>query len=276
MTTEQVGAHFLLICKAWFEDPPCTVPDDDVVLARWARLPLARWRKIKAGVLCAYYLGEDGRWHQKRLEEVDADQAAYRESMGKRARTAAEKRWAKDRERRAGSNAQAMLEHPPSMDQAMLGDAPSPASASSDPIGSVAAAGAAPPLPSANGNGKHPRKRRPAEPELELPLPLTTRACQLWREIIDGTPPGDEIAGHLGRLVKKEGKTEAEVLQRWEKYLRMPDNNKYKNPAKFAQTYGTFDQPPAPRPGAFRDICPRDPVTGELVAPTFSGVDDDY
>lgn len=90
-----------------------------------------------------------------------------------------------------------------------------------------------------------------------------------------GVPPGGEIGHHLKRLID-QGHPVEEVLERWEKYLRWPDDSRFKNAAKFAQTYGTFDRaPPARRSGAFRDICPRDPATGELLAPTFNGVADD-
>jgi uncharacterized protein YdaU (DUF1376 family) len=67
MSTEQVGAYFLLLCKAWGQPIVGTVPDDDRVLARWARVPLARWRRIKARVLAPWKL-IDGVWHQKRMQ----------------------------------------------------------------------------------------------------------------------------------------------------------------------------------------------------------------
>ena len=43
MTTEEVGAYTLLLCKAWREDPPGSIPDDDRVRARWTRLTPDRW-----------------------------------------------------------------------------------------------------------------------------------------------------------------------------------------------------------------------------------------
>lgn len=67
MTTEQVGAYFLLLCKSWREKPPGSIPNDDAVLARWARLTPDRWAECKAGVLAAWTISSDKRWHQKRL-----------------------------------------------------------------------------------------------------------------------------------------------------------------------------------------------------------------
>ena len=68
MTTEEAGAYMFLLCKAWHEDPPCSVPDNDAVLARWARLSEERWNSSRIAVLSAFVLERDGRWYQKRLE----------------------------------------------------------------------------------------------------------------------------------------------------------------------------------------------------------------
>lgn len=67
MTTEEVGAFTLLICKSWREEPVASIPDDDRILARWARLTPDQWSACRSAVLAAFKLGKDGRWHQKRL-----------------------------------------------------------------------------------------------------------------------------------------------------------------------------------------------------------------
>jgi uncharacterized protein YdaU (DUF1376 family) len=59
MTTEEIGAYTLLLCKAWCEDPPGSIPDDDRVLARWTRLAPDRWKECRTGVLAAFTLGTD-------------------------------------------------------------------------------------------------------------------------------------------------------------------------------------------------------------------------
>ena len=69
MTTEEVGAYFLLICKAWKSQPPCTIPDDDKTLARWARMSERRWLACKARVLAPWKSDAPGRLFQKRLRE---------------------------------------------------------------------------------------------------------------------------------------------------------------------------------------------------------------
>lgn len=67
MTTEQVGAYILLLCKAWQADPPASLPNDDQTLAKYSRLSAVKWAELKAGVLSPFVLGLDNRWHQKRL-----------------------------------------------------------------------------------------------------------------------------------------------------------------------------------------------------------------
>lgn len=68
METEAVGAYMLLLCKAWHQKPVGTLPDDDESLARWCRLPLKKWLKHKSSITKAFYRGDDGRWHQKKME----------------------------------------------------------------------------------------------------------------------------------------------------------------------------------------------------------------
>ncbi|WP_439627550.1 DUF1376 domain-containing protein [Gemmata sp.] len=84
MSTLQVGAYVLLLCKAWQADPPASLPNDDQILARLARVDAATWEEIKRGVLVPFRVGTDGRLHSKRLRQE------YDEAL-KRMRTAKEK-----------------------------------------------------------------------------------------------------------------------------------------------------------------------------------------
>lgn len=80
MTTLQVGAYLLLLCKAWQADPPASLPNDDQILARFARVTPEVWAEAKAGVLVPFRLGTDGRLHSKRLrQEYDIALAKIRE-----------------------------------------------------------------------------------------------------------------------------------------------------------------------------------------------------
>lgn len=77
MTTEEVGAYILLLCKAWLEEPSGSIPSDDTVLARWARLDAVTWAKCRARVLSPFTLDAvSDRYVQKRMQEE------YRKLMG--------------------------------------------------------------------------------------------------------------------------------------------------------------------------------------------------
>ena len=92
MTTEEVGAYILLLCKSWREKPPGSLPSDDPTLARWARLPLDRWLVCRPGVLAAYTFGTDSRWHQKRLRHEYDKLISFRKSRQSAAVTMWEKK----------------------------------------------------------------------------------------------------------------------------------------------------------------------------------------
>ncbi len=88
MSTTAVGAYILLLCKAWRENPAGTLPTDDLVLARWARLTSDAWAEVRSSVMSAFTECE-GRWHQKRMR------AEYLKLVNKTklAKSSANKRW---------------------------------------------------------------------------------------------------------------------------------------------------------------------------------------
>ncbi len=94
MSTLQVGAYLLLLCKAWQAEPPASLPNDDQTLARLARVAPEVWREIGRGVLGAFRLGSDGRLHNKRLrQEYDIAKRkmkAFRDAGKKGGKTRAE------------------------------------------------------------------------------------------------------------------------------------------------------------------------------------------
>lgn len=93
MTTEAVGAYTLLLCKAWREEPPGSLPNDDFVLARWARLTSDRWTEIRLSVLAAFTLGKDSRWHQKRMRREFNQVIERRNAKSESGKRAAKSRW---------------------------------------------------------------------------------------------------------------------------------------------------------------------------------------
>lgn len=98
MTTEEVGAYFLLLCKAWREEPAGTIPNNDRVLARWTRLTPDQWAECKPGVLAAFKLGTDGRYHQSRMRHEFQKLARVAKQRSQSAKTASEARWGRRRE----------------------------------------------------------------------------------------------------------------------------------------------------------------------------------
>lgn len=90
MTTEEQGAYLRLLCKAWKEDPVGSVPDDDRVLAQWARLTPCVWSASKPNVMAAFRLSRrDGRYHQRRMESEWAKLQRTRANRSKNAQNAA-------------------------------------------------------------------------------------------------------------------------------------------------------------------------------------------
>jgi uncharacterized protein YdaU (DUF1376 family) len=79
LSAQETGAYLLLMMMAW-RSPDCRIPDDDLKLARWARLDRRTWLKVKATVL-EFWALESGFWTQKRLSKE-------REIVSKRAEVA--------------------------------------------------------------------------------------------------------------------------------------------------------------------------------------------
>lgn len=109
MSTLQVGAYWILLCKAWQFDPPASLPNDDQILARLARVDAEVWRDIKHGVLAPFRLGSDGRYHSKRLrQEYDTALRLIRSRKAGGQKTA-QKRWGKGDTETCDSSAIAQL-----------------------------------------------------------------------------------------------------------------------------------------------------------------------
>jgi uncharacterized protein YdaU (DUF1376 family) len=93
MTTQQVGAYILLLCKSWREDPPGSLPSNDLTLSRWSRMTSDEWTASRDGVLAAFTLGTDGRYYQKRMREEYKKLVDLYKKRSDAGRTAAKERW---------------------------------------------------------------------------------------------------------------------------------------------------------------------------------------
>jgi uncharacterized protein YdaU (DUF1376 family) len=71
LTAEEHGVYFLLLMAAW-RSPDNGLPDDDVRLARIARVSLKRWKKHFRGVMLRFWTHSERepKWRQKKLEKV--------------------------------------------------------------------------------------------------------------------------------------------------------------------------------------------------------------
>lgn len=68
LTCEEHGAYLQLLMIAW-RSPGCSIPNDDAKIARMIGLTAKRWQSIKPTIMAFWTLGEDGAWHQARLEK---------------------------------------------------------------------------------------------------------------------------------------------------------------------------------------------------------------
>lgn len=92
LTTIEHGAYLLLLISMWRTKEKC-LPDDDKMLARYARLTPAQWRRIKP-ILEPFFNVKSNTWTQGRL--TDEANAVKRHS--KKQSDKAKARWLKDKE----------------------------------------------------------------------------------------------------------------------------------------------------------------------------------
>lgn len=93
MTNTQVGIYMILIMTAWQETPPCTLPNDDEVLARWALCKNIReWNRLSPPVMACWTL-IDGRWINKRLRREFDGRVEAADRAAKKGKSGADKRW---------------------------------------------------------------------------------------------------------------------------------------------------------------------------------------
>lgn len=64
----QTGAYIMLLMAAW-RTPTCTLPDDDKILAKYARLDLRNFIKNKPLLMGFWEKNVDGTWYQRRLRD---------------------------------------------------------------------------------------------------------------------------------------------------------------------------------------------------------------
>jgi len=85
---EILGAALMLWCRAWKQRPAASLPDDDKVNSAFARLPLARFRKLKDAVMHGFVKCSDGRLYHPVLAGEAAK--AYEKKISFQKRRAAD------------------------------------------------------------------------------------------------------------------------------------------------------------------------------------------
>ncbi len=76
-----VSAYLYLLCSAWLEDPPATLPNDDDLLAGYARLSRAEWDALKPDLMHQFTLNSFGRLVNLRLM-AEWEKQSQRRSAG--------------------------------------------------------------------------------------------------------------------------------------------------------------------------------------------------
>jgi hypothetical protein len=66
-SAEVIVAAIHLWCRAWKQRPAASLPNDDRVLASFARLPLRRFKQLRAKILHGFVLCSDGRFYHRVL-----------------------------------------------------------------------------------------------------------------------------------------------------------------------------------------------------------------
>lgn len=66
---EVIGAALLLWCRAWKQRPAASLPNDDNVIAAFARMPLPRFKKLREQILRGFVLCSDGRLYHRTLSK---------------------------------------------------------------------------------------------------------------------------------------------------------------------------------------------------------------
>jgi uncharacterized protein YdaU (DUF1376 family) len=88
---ETVAAALFLWCRAWKQRPAASLPDDDRVNAAFARLPLAKFKRLKSQVLHGFVKCSDGRLYHRVLAGEAANAYQRKLSFQKRRNDDAER-----------------------------------------------------------------------------------------------------------------------------------------------------------------------------------------
>lgn len=97
LTTIEHGAYLLLLMTAW-RTRDCQLPDDDRLLARYARLNSQQWKRMRP-IIAAFFIVEDGVWRQGRLTDERGAVERHRLQQSEKGKAGAQAKSLKRQER---------------------------------------------------------------------------------------------------------------------------------------------------------------------------------
>ena len=201
MTNEQVGCYvFLLLRQAAAVDG--LLPADEAALAKLARVPLAKWRRICPEILECFEPPTDGRIFNDRMRLEWERQTAYQERRSDSASKAARTRW--------NRNANAMRTHDPgnassnanAVRSQCVKDASSNSSSSSK---SSSPASAVLPTPVDSKVFKGENALSPDASATPARIPPFEPGDEAWEKFIDGYPKQTKLILAQHAFVEKIG-----------------------------------------------------------------------
>lgn len=95
MTAEEVGAYWLILCRAWMTtDRPGYLPNDPELLARLGRIPAKRWPACAKAITGALKVTDDGKHvYSKRMAEEWQKQNQHKATASENGKKGAAARW---------------------------------------------------------------------------------------------------------------------------------------------------------------------------------------
>ena len=96
MTTEQIGASFLLLMDYWRNG---SIPDDNNIIASITRISSSKVKTLKAVLISSNLLNvQDGEIHSEYLDNLKTQAESNKSAKAERAKKAAEARWNKSQD----------------------------------------------------------------------------------------------------------------------------------------------------------------------------------
>ena len=93
LNATQTGAYLMLLMCAW-RTKDCSLPDDDTLLARFARMDKRTWKANKEAIMSFWFRNDAGQWQQGRL----LDERKYVEDKSSKNAANSKSRWLKIKE----------------------------------------------------------------------------------------------------------------------------------------------------------------------------------